>query len=604
MPTLDNLATRFAHCVSLFRDPTAKAGQKKEFRALLGLLQDTAVTLRLAQGGSGIEVNAVPCEGEGVAVLVERLDLHGIGEIALPANPPPAQLFELLQALADQPGAHDVTSRLAAAGADRIRIAPVGQPPSAATPRGPVASSEDFGAREPVIPNPDTPVDRKSGALGTAGILRGESMRDIKSVPLQGVPLVTHDPPPPKAADALPGVVDRASPRRQSGADELLSLSSERQAKPAPPRAAPTPPPSQPGPPPAAVHEAVRPPGARATPTGRVALPPGAVDVLADLERNSTSPTVGDLLAALIDLAASAAKLGRFEQVLGVISGITRVEEKVSEASGVRRQYTIALRRIYTKPVLEGLSRLLAAPKHRAAAVAALQRGGAAGVEVLMDVLAAAPTVGERRAVFDALKHMTEGTDQLVHMLEHSQWFVVRNVAELIGELGMDDAVPALGKCLDHEDERVRKAVGLALAKIGTRSAAEPLRRALRDRSQEVRMQVAVGIGGRKSSALAMPLVVAMEEEKDEAVVRELILALGRIGSPDAVQALIKWAQPTGRFFGRKPSELRVAAVEALRLAATPAALGTLEGLSDDGDREVREAASRGVAELKRKTRR
>src|SRR5437870_844223 len=447
MPTLDNLATRFAHCVSLFRDPTAKAEQKKEFRALLGLLQDTAVTLRLAQGGSGIEANDVPCEGEGVAVLVERLDLHGIGEIALPANPPPAQLFELLQALADQPGA-------------------------------------------------------------------------------------------------------------------------------------------------------------RATPTGRVALPPGAVDVLADLERNSTSPTVGDLLAALIDLAASAAKLGRFEQVLGVISGITRVEEKVAEASGVRRQYTIALRRIYTKPVLEGLSRLLAAPKHRAAAVAALQRGGAAGVEVLMDVLAAAPTVGERRAVFDALKHMTEGTDQLVHMLEHSQWFVVRNVAELIGELGMDDAVPALGKCLDHEDERVRKAVGLALAKIGTRGAAEPLRRALRDRSQEVRMQVAVGIGGRKSSALAMPLVVAMEEEKDEAVVRELILALGRIGSPDAVQALIKWAQPTGRFFGRKPSELRVAAVEALRLAATPAALGTLEGLSDDGDREVREAASRGVAELKRKTRR
>src|SRR5439155_1508260 len=203
-----------------------------------------------------------------VAVLVERLDLHGIGEIALPANPPPAQLFELLQALADQPGAHDVTSRLAAAGADRIRIAPVGQPPSAATPRGPVASSEDFGAREPVIPNPDTPVDRKSGALGTAGILRGESMRDIKSVPLEGVPLVTHDPPPPKAADALPGVVDRASPRRESGADGLLSLSSEREAKPAPPRAAPPPPPAAPppAPPPSAAPPPARPSPRRQAP--------------------------------------------------------------------------------------------------------------------------------------------------------------------------------------------------------------------------------------------------------------------------------------------------------------------------------------------------
>src|SRR3989454_1339158 len=588
MPTLDNLAARFAHCVSLFRDPSAKTEQKKEFRTLLGLLQETAVTLRLGPGGSSIELNGVPCEGAGLAVLMERLDLHGIGEIALPANPPPAQLFELLQALADQPGAHDVASRLAAAGADRIRVAPGGppSPPSAAAHAGPVASPEDFGGREPVVPNPDTPVDRKSGALGTAGILRGESMRDIKSVPLEGVPLVTHDPPPPKAADALPGVVDRAAPRRESGADELLSLSSERHIAPEPPGAAPARPPSPPpapspaapDPPPGAKRAAARAPAARATPTAPVALPPGAGEVLADLERNSTAPNVGDLLAALIDHAAGAAKLGRFEQVLGVIAGVIRVEEKVPEASGVRRQYGIALRRFYTKPVLEGLSRLLAAPKHRAAAVAALQRGGAAGVEVLMDVLAAAPTVGERRAVFDALKHMTEGTDQLVHMLDHSEWFVVRNVAELIGELGMEDAVPALAKCLDHADERVRKAVGLALAKIGTRGAAEPLRRALRDRSQEVRMQVAVGIGGRKSSALAMPLVVAMEEEKDEAVVRELILALGRLGSPDAGQALIKWAQPTGRVFGRKPGELRVAAGGALRPAAAPPAPGTPGG--------------------------
>ncbi len=609
MPTLDTLATRFARCVSLFRDPSAKSEQKKEFRALLGLLQDTAVTLRVDARESGIELNGVPCEGAGLAELVQRLDLHGIGEIALPAAPPPAQLFELLQALADQPGTHDVTSRLAGGGADRIRVEPAGpaSPPAAVAPPGPAASPEDFGGRDPVVPSPDTPVDRKSGKHGTEGILRGESWRDIKSVPLDGVPLVTHDPPPPPAADALPGVVDRASRSGKSGRDELLSLSSERHPEPELPHAAPPPPrapPSPPEPGPPAVAERDRAPAARATRGDRVALPPGAADVLAELERNSTAPNVGDLLAALIDNAAAAAKLGRFEQVLGVIVGVIRVEEKVPEASGVRRQYGIAMRRFYTKPVLEGVSRLLGAPKHRAAAVAALQRGGAAGVEVLMDVLAAAPTVGERRAVFDALKHMTEGTDQLVLMLEHSQWFVVRNVAELIGELGMEDAVPALAKCLDHADERVRKAVGLALAKIGTRGAAEPLRRALRDRSQEVRMQVAVGIGGRKSSALAMPLVVAMEEEKDEAVVRELILALGRIGSPDAVQALIKWAQPTGRFFGRKPSELRVAAVEGLRLAAGPAALGTLEGLSDDGDRAVREAASRAVTELKRKSRR
>lgn len=605
MPTLESLAARFARCVSLFRDPGAKDQQKVEFRALVGLLKETAVTLRVV--GGRLEVNGVHCEGEGLAELVQRLNLHGIGEIALALDPPPAQLFELLNGLADQPGADDFASRLAGAGADRVRVAPaLPSPPPASRP--PAASPEDFDAREPVVPRPGAKVDRKSHPLGTEGILRGEAWQDIKSVPLSGVPLVTHDPLPPPAADALPGT-GRAGPPPPSAEGEAdLSRSAERAPEPAPPTPAtpPAPPAPQrpstaaPAPPPSPPKSA--PPAAAAAPVARESLPSGAAEVLAELERNPLGPTVGDLLADLLRHAETAIKQARFEQLLGVIAGVIKVEQRVPDASGMRRQYGIALRRIYTKPVLEALARLLGTPKHRTAAVTALQRGGAAAVEVLMDMLVAAPTVSERRAVFDALKQMTEGTEQLVHMLDHPEWFVVRNVAELLGELGMEEAVPALGRRLDHADERVRKAVALALAKIGSRSAAEPLRRALRDRSAEVRLQVAVGIG-RKASALAMPLVVAIEEEKEEAVVRELLLALGRIASAEAVQALIKWAQPAGRIFGRRPSALRVAAVEALRLAATPAARGTLEGLSDDGDRQVREAARSAALELKRPSR-
>ncbi len=131
-----------------------------------------------------------------------------------------------------------------------------------------------------------------------------------------------------------------------------------------------------------------------------------------------------------------------------------------------------------------------------------------------------------------------------------------------------------------------------------TRSAAEPLRRALRDKSADVRRQAALGVGGRKASALGMALVVALEEEKDPEVVRELIFALGRIGSPDAVQALIKIAQPAGKFFGRKPSGLRITAVEALRVAGTPSAMGTLQNLSNDSDKQVRAAAAQALSEL------
>src|SRR3989442_9095339 len=104
MPTLDTLAARFAQCVRLFRDPSAKSEQKKEFRTLLGLLQDAAVTLRLAPGGSGIELNGVPCEAAGVASPPERPHLPATSGMPPPPDPPPPPPFLLVLALADPPG--------------------------------------------------------------------------------------------------------------------------------------------------------------------------------------------------------------------------------------------------------------------------------------------------------------------------------------------------------------------------------------------------------------------------------------------------------------------------------------------------------------------
>jgi HEAT repeat protein len=486
-------ATLFARTLDLFRDPAAKEGQKVQFRALVELLKLDAVTVTI--DGGRLAVNGTPLDGAAYAVLAQRLEFHSVGEIQIPAAPPPAEMFELLRALADQPRENDVPTRLRATGAQRISVAIQASvsPDVAATPAAPA-------------------------------------------------------PPLPPPAD-VPAIVQEES---------------------------------------AAAF-------APATATSR-----SSTELLAELQRKPTGPQVPDLLAVLGRQLETAMRANRLEQALAIVAGIVRAEQSIGDEAR-RRQYSIALKRMYTKPLLEGIAHMVPMPSQRDAALLALQRAGEGGVEVLLDLLVAAPTIDERRGIFQALTGMKEGTDQLVHMLGHHQWFVVRNVAELVGELGLEEAVPAQARQLDHEDERVRKAVALALAKTGSRSAAEPLRRALKDKSPEVRIQAAVGVGGRKASALAMPLVVAMGEEEDEAVEQELMLALGRIGSPDAVQALIKFAQPGGKLFGRKPTALRVTAVEALRLAATPAAIGTLEGLGADSDKQVRAAAQAALRDLKQK---
>jgi HEAT repeat protein len=329
----------------------------------------------------------------------------------------------------------------------------------------------------------------------------------------------------------------------------------------------------------------------------REALSKDTTDLLTALEANPQASNIGETLTVLTRQVESVMRAGKIEQAMQIVYHIVLTEQRVEDAA-VRRQYGIALRRMITRQMLDGLSKLVQVPHLEDAAGIVLQRAGPDGVEVLLDLLTTSNTVTERRGVFNALIQMKEGQDQLIHMLGHPQWFVVRNVADLVGELGLEAAVPALTKQLDHTDERVRRQVALALAKIGTRSAAEPLRRVLRDKSADVRRQAALGVGGRKASALAMPLVVALEEEKDPEVVRELIFALGRIGSPDAVQALSKIAQPSGKFFGRKPTALRITAVEALRVAGTPAAIGTLQNLSNDSDKQVRAATQQALSEL------
>ncbi|HYT71619.1 MAG TPA: hypothetical protein VEK78_09565, partial [Gemmatimonadales bacterium] len=197
MPTFETIAAQVARCVDLVRDRGAKQLQETELQALVELLKETPVSLAARAGR--IEVNGVPCAGAGLGDLVHRLDVHRVAEITLPRDPPAAQLLTLLQSLAEPPATDDLPARLRASGADRVRVTIATVAPPAAP-----AAPDDFGAAAPVMPSPEA-AEHRSGVLGTEGILRGEALRDIASVYLPEVPLITHDPEPPPAAGALPG---------------------------------------------------------------------------------------------------------------------------------------------------------------------------------------------------------------------------------------------------------------------------------------------------------------------------------------------------------------------------------------------------------------
>jgi hypothetical protein len=315
-----------------------------------------------------------------------------------------------------------------------------------------------------------------------------------------------------------------------------------------------------------------------------------------DLGKKAGGTAGSEFLNKMITAGEEAARRGAWGEVLKAAAALVRHEDDQHDGDE-RRGFGLALRRLVPRPVLAELARLTVPAATRQDAVMVLRRMGADSTEILLELLVAAQGAGERRAYFNALTHMTEGTKLLVHMLTHDEWFVVRNVADLCGEMRLEEAVLPLAKKIGHEDERVRRSVAGALARIGTPGTVEPLRQALQDPSPLVRRMAVAGIDGRRGRSLVPAMIRRLDEETVSDVQREILGALGRVASPEALQALARAAEPGGRLLKRKPTTYRLAAVSALHTAG-PSAANLLKALLEDDDDEVQAAARKALANL------
>jgi HEAT repeat protein len=111
-----------------------------------------------------------------------------------------------------------------------------------------------------------------------------------------------------------------------------------------------------------------------------------------------------------------------------------------------------------------------------------------------------------------------------------------------------------------------------------------------------VRAAVFAEVGQRSHGALAMPLVAAAEGEEDPALRGVYLRALGRIGTPEAIDALRRAAEPGGMLRNRRSVSDRLAAVEGLALSRDRSSVRVaLQALAKDKQRDVREAAERAL---------
>jgi HEAT repeat protein len=302
------------------------------------------------------------------------------------------------------------------------------------------------------------------------------------------------------------------------------------------------------------------------------------------------------------DLTAVTAGIGkaieerRVHEAIDAITAVIRYESK-EKREALRSRYAVALKRVLTEEFARTLIPYLLDELYAKDVGKIMSRAGPNGTRVLAKHLVSAKTYAERRAFLTALKHIESGKEIVVSMLDHHEWYVVRNFADVVGELKIREGIPALGRAVTHEDSRVRLSSGVALAKIGVPETVRHLNKGIHDVEREVRLDVLKHLAGRGLASFVMPLLNLAKGEDDPEIIEECYRALGRIGTSEAVRELKEAATPSG-FLRRGPIGVQLAAIQGLSMAGGVTARDTLKRLLRDRTRAVRDAAEVGLKEL------
>ncbi|HYD52406.1 MAG TPA: HEAT repeat domain-containing protein, partial [Gemmatimonadaceae bacterium] len=492
----------------------------------------------------------------GVPDLRERMQAHGVDELQVGANAVPADLLGLARALAAAPAP---TTGPAVLSLTTVRVVPTPPPPAAPAPAAPAVAPAPASVAPPPVPPapsaappprpPTPPIPFGAGDVMNLG--EGLSMELELVEPDEAhaaiVEKLGEEATAPPAAPVMPGLVVETP-------DVMLLFAAT--LKEGDPQA-----------------------------------------ILAQLDATTVLHHRAIMLDEVANLIERSAREGKAMLAADLVGGLVKREAETPDGSEERKMWGRVVRRLLKAGVLRQVAMLLPRKRGRIEEYeAVLIRAGEDGADALIEQLTQATTAEDRRTYYNLLVRLRAGVAALVHMLGDHRWYVARNAADLLGEMQAHEGEPGLIQLLHHADDRVRRAASIALVRLGTTRAVQAVHDAMRAESSDLRLMAAAALGSRKDHQTAQTLVKAFEKEQNEEVQLAIIAALGRVGTPDAVNRLILAAEPGGRLFNKKSITQRLAAVQALADARTPAAMAALKALGDDREREVKEAATRALA--------
>lgn len=325
------------------------------------------------------------------------------------------------------------------------------------------------------------------------------------------------------------------------------------------------------------------------------ALPPDVecrrlVAALLTAESPDGLRSAGERLEALIP---EVVELRDIALVAEVVAGLDRALSRIEDPETIERLGAVGAALGQPALIDRMVSRLgepRIPPSERGFLVGAVGALAALSVEPLLRAYRNAPA--ELREPYRAAIRVAadRAMEPLEAAIADQDDTVVAAAAHFMGLTGSPEAIPLLAGLMKHPQDGVREAALHAMAEIGGKEIARPAVAALRDLSAAVRAAATrvIGVGG---DVTASPVLVRrLEHEEDEGVLAGILIAVGRLASPEALGVLAKYAEPGG-FLKRRTPHLRAAAIEGIGHIHTTEARALLELYSHDKEPAVRRAA-------------
>lgn len=325
-----------------------------------------------------------------------------------------------------------------------------------------------------------------------------------------------------------------------------------------------------------------------------------SVRLLIDLLKLERDPERAPEVAR--DVAALAEDLflaGDYESVLAVVTALQEqaADPKAIASAGSR----VALDAIVnTVPFVEAAELLGDMSDAEAACFTDIcARIGPASTDALKVHLETEPlTPARARASAIVKRYGARAVSRLASVAGSSKWAAQRNVAELLGELAVAEAVPLLQPLLRGHDPRVITAAVRALANIKDPAAARAVHTVLRAATGEQRRAVVEALVAQRDARVVPVLVRIIDESDpfggDHAIVLETVGALARVGDDQAVPALSALMRKKKFLARKKARALKEQSLTALRAINTPTASQAVAEAAKTGDRMLRKLAASG----------